>query len=147
MKTAVNIRPAKNHDAKKIYQFLCALEEQIFDLGVFDLHYRSCLAGINNIYLVAAQADNEPIGYLSCHGQLLLHHGGIVYEIQELYVEPAWRKKGIGRMLLKALDEYLTRREWKSLEVTTNRKRPETIAFYTRNGFQLTHVKCTRPVK
>src|ERR1700722_6530141 len=134
MKSAFTIRPAKNHDAKKIFQFLCELEESLFDQQEFDLNYQSCLSATINIYLVATNDNNDPVGYISCHGQLVLHHGGMVYEIQELFVEKKYRNKGVGKLLLKALEENLSKRESRSLEVSTTKWRVETRKFYAGFG-------------
>jgi PhnO protein len=144
MKNDITIRPAKNHDGRKIFNFLCELEEHLFDQQEFEINYRICLADNNNIYLVAAGKENIAIGYISCHGQILLHHGGMVYEIQELFVEKPYRNKGVGKLLLKGLDEYLSKRDHKMLEIATNKKRIATIRFYSASGFENTHVKLTR---
>jgi|SRR5579871_2427520 len=147
MKNEINIRAAKNHDARKIFNFLCELEGHLFDQQDFEINYRLCLSDNNNVYLVAADKDNNAVGFMSCHGQILLHEGGMVYEIQELFVEKPYRNKGIGKMLLKALEEYLSKRDYKQIEVTTNKKRTDTIKFYANNGFEETHVKFVKAKK
>jgi PhnO protein len=147
MKTEITIRPAKNHDARKIFNFICELEEHLFDQQEFEINYRICLSDNNNIYLVAADKENTAIGYISCHGQILLHEGGMAYEIQELFVEKPYRNKGVGKMLLRGLEEYLNKRDHRLLEVATNKKRSETIKFYLNNSFQDTHLKFTRVKK
>ena len=147
MKNGITIRPARNHDGKRIFNFLCELEDQLLDQQVFEINYRICLSDNNNVYLVAADASNDAIGFISCHGQILLHHGGMVFEIEELFVLSRYRKKGVGKLLLKGLDEYLAKRDYASLEVTTNKIRTDTIMFYASNGFKETHVKFTRQRK
>ncbi len=147
MSNGFTIRPAEIVDAKKIFGFVCALEEKSFDYEKFYLDYRNNILANNNVYLVAADTENNAVGYISCHGQSLLHHGGMVYEIQELYVEEGWRKQGAGKTLLKALELQLAKRDYQSLEVTANDKRKEAIELYTKYGFQKTHVKLTRGKK
>src|SRR5579862_9422879 len=98
MKAIMKIRPAKNHDARKIYEFLCEKEEFLLDFRVFEIHYRDCIGNNDNIYLVAVDERNEAIGFISCHGALVLHQGGMVYTIQELFILGRFRKAGIGRM-------------------------------------------------
>jgi PhnO protein len=144
MNPGITIRQAENQDAQKIFEFLCELEEGQFEYREFFLNYRNNIFASHNIYLVAANEQKQAIGFISCHGQVLLHHGGMVYEIQELFVDQAYRGQGIGRALLKALDEKLSKREYKSLEVTANSKRKETHQFYKKNGFEKTHVKFVR---
>ena len=144
MKNGITIRPARNHDGRRIFNFLCELGGRLLDQQEFEINYRVCLSDNNNIYLVAADPNNDAIGYISCHGQILLHHGGMVFEIEELFVMEPYRKKGVGKLLLKGLDEYLAKRNYVMLEVTTNKHRTETIAFYAASGFEETHVKFTR---
>jgi len=141
------IRPAEIADAKNIFSFVCAMEQTKFDYEKFYLDYRSNILGNSNVYLVAADVTDNAIGYLSCHGQSLLHHGGMVYEIQELYVDEPWRKQGVGSTLLKALELRLAKRDYKSLEVTAKNKRKEAIELYKKYGFEKTHVKLTRGKK
>jgi (aminoalkyl)phosphonate N-acetyltransferase len=147
MSNGFTIRPADIADAKKIFGFVCALEEKSFDYEKFYLDYRNNILANNNVYLVAADQENNAVGYISCHGQSLLHHGGMVYEIQELYVEEGWRKQGAGKTLLKALELQLAKRDYQSLEVTAKDKRKEAIELYRKYGFQETHVKLTRGKK
>ena len=147
MKAEISIRLARNYDARKIFNFLCELEEQLFDQQEFEVNYRLCLADNNNLYLVAVDKENIAIGYISCHGKIILHHGGMVYEIQELFVEKSYRNKGIGKLLVQELEAYLIKRDYKSFEVATKKTRTGTRKFYILSGFQETHVKFTKAKK
>lgn len=140
----MQIRLANITDLPSIYAFICDLEEQTFDFDLFQRYYRQNISEGNNIYLVAADSNDIPIGYISCHGQLLLHHLGMVYEIQEMFVDPVHRGQGIGSRLLEALETRLRERECRSLEVTTNAKRTATQEFYSSCGFNKSHVKFTK---
>lgn len=139
----VSIRPATSTDVQSIYTFICDLEEQTFDFELFSQYFLQNISAKNNIYLVAT-ANDKTIGFISCHGQLLLHHLGMVYEIQEMFVDPDNRGKGIGHQLIDALETRLRDRECRSLEVTTNAKRTATQAFYAACGFNKTHLKFTK---
>jgi PhnO protein len=147
MKNNTTIRYAKNHDSKQVFRFLCELEEQLFEQDAFEKNYGRCISGVNNIYLVAVDEKNMAVGFISCHGQILLHHGGMVYEIQEFFVAKEYRRKGVGRQLLKSLQEILHTKQYESFEVTANKKRVETIRFYKSNGFNETHRKLTKEKK
>lgn len=94
-----NIRAARLSDFDSIYRFVCGLEEQEFDKETLRPMFEACLENDNHIYLIA-EVDGAPLGYISCHGQVLLHHCGWVYEIQELYVKPEHRSKGVGAALV-----------------------------------------------
>src|SRR5580658_10206705 len=105
MKTLLKIRAAKNHDAKKIYGFLCEQEEHLFDFKEFEANYQDCIADNNHIYLVAVDVANIAVGFISCHGQTVLHHGGMIYEILELFIEKRHRNGGVARMLVRELEK------------------------------------------
>ena len=85
--------------------------------------------------------NDKPVGYISCHGQILLHHCGLVYEIQEMYVLPEYRSKGVGKILLNALLERLSNENYVLLEVASNMKRVDAHRFYEANGFLKTTYK------
>jgi PhnO protein len=140
MKVTVKIRPAKNHDAKKIFQFLCEKEEKLFDKELFENNYGKCIGDTDNIYLVAAGENNEAIGFISAHGGIELHEEGMVFNIQELFVEKKFRKLGVGRLLLKELDAELKKRECHLLSVSISNYNSRTINFYIKNGFVHSHV-------
>jgi PhnO protein len=86
------------------------------------------------------------VGFLSCHVQQLLHHAGPVGEIQEMYVLPDWRSQGVGQQLVEYLVAIARQEGWVNLEVTSNRRRIRTHAFYERMGFTATHVKLVMPL-
>lgn len=140
----MEIRLATSEDLPSIFAFICDLEEQTFDFDLFQQYYRQNISEKSNIYLVAVDGNQLPIGYISCHGQLLLHHLGMVYEIQEMFVDPLHRGQGIGHQLIEALETRLRDRECRSLEVTTNAKRAATQEFYAACGFTKSHVKFTK---
>jgi hypothetical protein len=86
---------AEINDAKKIFNFVCALEDKAFNYEKFYLDYRNNILGNNNVYLIAVDIGNKAVGYISCHGQPLLHHGGTVYEINSFSL----KKHGANRAL------------------------------------------------
>ncbi len=139
----VTIRPASPTDGPTVYDFLCDLENQPLDRSVFDAIFARNLATPTVYYRVAEQAG-EVIGFISCHVQYILHHTGLVGEIQELYVRPDYRNLRIGRQLVAALEAELAPVGLASLEVTTNQQRADAIRFYESLAFRPTHVKLVK---
>ena len=136
----VTIRDVLLSDFDTIYRFVCGLEETEFDKEALRAVFQACFAADNHIYLIAAR-NGVPVGYISCHGQLLLHHCGWVYEIQELYVLPEHRGQKIGAALVKAIEEELQGKNCVSLEVASNRRREKAHAFYECLGYSRTSFK------
>ena len=95
-----------------------------------------------------AEEEGKVIGFLSCHGQPLLHHLSIVYEIQELVVENEYKGQQIGTKLIDFLERLLLENttEMVLLEVTANKKREQSHNFYKKNGFAETHFKFTKTI-
>jgi PhnO protein len=102
--------------------------------------YQNNISNTNNTYLLAVDGDNI-IGYLSCHIQTLLHHGGNVAEIQEMFVTPRYRSSGVGKLLMSEVKRIAQQKGAIQLEVTTRVVRAEAIRFYVRESFQDTHKK------
>lgn len=141
IKDIVKVRFAKLNDIRVIYIFVCELEECELELEKFEKAYYLNLFNVDNIYLVA-EYNSEVIGYLSCHSQLLLHHGGDkVGEIQEMFTDTEHRNKGIGKLLLDKLKDVAKTKNIIQLEVTSNKVRKSTHQFYKREQFKETHKK------
>lgn len=143
--TEFTIRPAAETDGPVVYDFVCALEEMTLDKAAFAAVFHYNITNPSVHYLIAEQAGNV-LGFVSCHVQYLLHHGGKVGEIQELFVRPEFRNRRIGQRLIDALTRLAVQENFVNLEVTTNRKRTGTIRFYEREAFTQTHVKLVKPI-
>lgn len=139
----IKVRAATPEDVQEVYRFVCELEEIIFDTDKFYQYYFENICKQDHHYLVA-ETGEDLVGYISCHGQVLLHHLGKVYEIQELYVDKEYRDKGIGRLLIDSLIGVLDKEEYDMLEVASGMKRVASHAFYRHCGFDQSHYKFTR---
>ncbi|CAM3485579.1 N-acetyltransferase domain-containing protein [Flavobacterium longum] len=137
---AIHIRPATIDDFEYVYQFINTLEGQVFDRSAQWEIYVANASNANNIYLMA-WAHALPVGYLSCHAQHLLHHGGLVGEIQEMFVTENGRGRGIGKLLLDRCKEIAKANGVLQLEVTSGLMREDAHRFYEREGFLFTHKK------
>lgn len=137
------IRKAGPDDLEAVYQMICALKDELLDRETFSRVY------LNNIYhqdcyYIIATIEDKPVGFISLHIQQLLHHNGAVGEVQELYIKPEHRAKGIGKLLMNAAIAHAKTKQVKSLEVASNKKRTENVAVYEKLGFTLSHNKFTR---
>lgn len=142
MEQSINIRKIINADFEFIYQSMCALENEELNIKFFENIFNENIANPNYLYLIA-ECDTEKIGFITFHCQNLLHHVGLVGEIQEFYIIPVYRGKGVGRKLVNEIMHFAKKNNLKSIEVATNKKRLENIAVYENLGFNLTHNKFT----
>ncbi|MEZ0539210.1 GNAT family N-acetyltransferase [Fibrella arboris] len=136
----ITLRPARSTDVSFFYDCLCDLEAVQLDLAAFSRIFFQNITDPTIRYVIA-DSDNVPVGFLNCHVQWLLHHAGPVGEIQEMYVLAEWRSKGVGQLLIEHMAEQGRHENWVNLEVTSNRRRQRTHAFYERMGFINSHVK------
>ncbi len=137
---AVSIREATLEDFDAVYQFICTLQDKTFDRQQMQKLYERNTRNPDNTYLIALEGG-VPVGYLSCHAQDLLHHGGKVAEIQEMFVAPNFRSKGVGKLLMTEVKKYARQKGAIQLEVTTRVVREKAIRFYVRESFVDSHKK------
>lgn len=136
------IRKIQIQDLDFVYNSICELENETLDFETFKAIFIENISNQNNVYLIA-ENENEGLGFISFHTQKLLHHCGIVGEIQEFFINQNFRGKGIGKQLIEEIMQYSKQNNLKSIEVTTNKKRVENVLIYENLGFTLSHNKFT----
>ncbi|RED24638.1 PhnO protein [Flavobacterium cutihirudinis] len=142
MNPNIKIRKIKKQDLDFVYKSICELENEELDFEIFETIFHENISNPKNLYLIA-ENDNEGLGFISFHTQNLLHHCGLVGEIQEFFIHQKYRGQGVGRVLIKEILDYAEENNLKSIEVTTNKKRVENVAIYENLGFTLSHNKFT----
>lgn len=143
MKYEVLIRPTTFADEKEVLGLIEELENRVFDSEIFTAIFKSYLEDPLTFMFVAVEEENRVCGFISCKGQPLIHHEGLVFEIQELIVTSDHQGRGIGKKLIESLKPELSSLGAKSLEVTSNKRRKEAHAFYQSVGFLNSHEKFT----
>jgi GNAT superfamily N-acetyltransferase len=73
-----------------------------------------------------AEEDGSLVGFATW-----IEAGG-VFELEDLFVDPGWRRRGIAAALVNRIAEVLRLRGVERLEVTAN---PHAMAFYRAAGF------------
>ncbi|SEP14506.1 PhnO protein [Flavobacterium sp. CF108] len=142
MKPKIKIRKIENQDLDFVYKAICELENEVLDLKIFEEIFNENISNPKNRYLIA-EDKNEGLGFISFHTQNLLHHCGLVGEIQEFFIHQNYRGQGVGRLLINEIQDFADQNNLKSVEVTTNKKRVENVAIYENLGFVLSHNKFT----
>lgn len=88
-----------------------------------------------------AEYNGLVVGFASVFLSALLHHCGLIGEIQELIIAPDYRGKRIGQGLVKKMTEWAFDQESIQIEVSCNLARVDAQSFYTSIGFSHTHQK------
>ena len=140
----VKIRPCVRTDFDAIHRLIQELENKEMNqeilLSIFNEYWAK-----QWIFLYVAESENsEVIGFISCLGQNLMHHEGLVFEIEELIVSQDFQGMGIGHLLVQAVQNEVEKLGAKSFEVTTNKRRTDAQRFYKSVGFTNSHEKFTK---
>ncbi|WP_406844663.1 GNAT family N-acetyltransferase [Flavobacterium soyae] len=138
----IKIRKIENQDLNFVYKAICELENEVLNFKIFEEIFNENISNPKNLYLIA-ENENEGLGFISFHTQNLLHHCGLVGEIQEFFIHQKYRGQGVGRLLINEIKNFADQNDLKSIEVTTSKKRIENVAIYENLGFALSHNKFT----
>lgn len=94
--------------------------------------------------LLVAEADAAVIGM--CSGQLLIStaEGGLSLLVEDLVVDKAYRRQGVGSRLMEALKDWAVGRDVSRLQLLADRNNAPALAFYRRRGWQRTELICLR---
>ncbi|MBK8504776.1 MAG: GNAT family N-acetyltransferase [Saprospiraceae bacterium] len=141
----ISIRLASENDFDFIYHSINELEESHFPRPEQGLIFSKNLQDANIIYLVASEGPIA-MGFLSCYFQHLLHHGGFVGEIQEMYIDPKYRNLNIGKSMLAKLESLSMEKGVFQLEVSSNIRRTDAHRFYEQCGYLKTSLKLIKPL-
>lgn len=134
------LRKCTEKDVEQIYELISELEGTIIDKSRFAEIYNDNLSN-SFIHYYVYEMNNMVVGFISLHIQKLLHHTTNIGEIQELIVQKAVRKKGIGRILFEKAKEVSCKNGCLQMEVCCNQKRLESHKFYQSQGMTNNHFK------
>ncbi len=112
-----------------------------FDLEQTSQRLRGFIVDEKNFVFVAEEIDSkEIIGFVTLYESFTLYAEGEFGTMAELYVLPAYRSKGIGKMLIEQAKRFGEERGWSRLEVTTPPLPAfdDTLSFYEREHFEIT---------
>jgi GNAT superfamily N-acetyltransferase len=80
---------------------------------------------------LVAEVDGVPA---AC-GAWRVHSDGIV-EIKRLYVEPAFRRRGLAQLIMSALEQTAARAGHRAALLNTGLRQPEALELYARLGYR-----------
>jgi len=138
------VREAGTEDAEKV---ATAVADLLVELGArpperpdLEADVRALLADPEGGSVLVAEADGDVVGILCASWQRAMHVPGVYATIQDLWVDEAWRSRGVGAELVEAIASQARGRGVSRLEVGLPRETFAAIAstesFYRRNGFE-----------
>jgi GNAT superfamily N-acetyltransferase len=133
--------------AEDVEEVATAVENLLVELGArpperpdLEADVRALLDDPQGGSVLVAEADGDVVGVLSASWQRAMHVPGVYATIQDLWVDEAWRSRGVGAELVEAIASQARSRGVSRLEVGLPRETFAAIAstesFYRRNGFE-----------
>jgi (aminoalkyl)phosphonate N-acetyltransferase len=135
----VNVRPAASNDIPP----LLALVRRYWEFeGIvsfaalrIELVLQRLLAEPRLGEIWVAESDARLVGYLIAVLVLSVEHQGLMGEIDEFFVLPEARSRGVGRQLLAAAETALAARGCVRLQLQLGVENSEARAFYQHRGY------------
>lgn len=141
----IKIRKATGLDLSIVYAMICDLENSKIDFDAFSKIYSLNLSNSDILYLVA-EYDENVVGFLSIHIQHILHHTNPTCELQELNIFEEYRSLQIGTELMLEAERIAKNLGLEEIELTTKVFRKRAQEFYTRLGYENTHLKFVKKI-
>jgi GNAT superfamily N-acetyltransferase len=148
------VRPARADDVEAVVEGLERLLHELSGDAPGRGQMRAAVGALINDpelgCLLLAEAHGKVIGFLAASWQFALHIPGRYCILQDLWVVPEWRSRGIGGALLRGLHDTMAEREIDRVEVGLPSARfvsvAATKAFYLNNGYSLIGSRMRRTV-
>jgi GNAT superfamily N-acetyltransferase len=131
--------PARTDEATAVTALLAAqLEEHDITLerALLSERVADALAGDGRTLILVARDEGRPVGLAFLSFPWTLERGGKVLWVEELYVVPECRGRGIGGRLLAAALDLARERGCLAVELDTDGNHARAGNLYARAGFQ-----------
>ncbi len=131
---------AESHEAESVARLLVAFRDH---LGLRWPSENAFLAGVERLiddpatdYLLGApNADAPPAGVVQLRYRFAVWRAGHDCLLEDLYVDPAVRRSGLGRALLEAAIARARERDCRRIELDTAETNDAALALYRAAGF------------
>ncbi|HET6229826.1 MAG TPA: GNAT family N-acetyltransferase [Longimicrobiaceae bacterium] len=144
VRAPLSIRLAARDDVSEIARLLTELGHPTDACAADELWDEWSASG--NAAVVAAAPEGGLSGVATLHRMVVLHRPKPVGRITALVVDPGVRGQGIGRALVAAAEDWLTRAGCGLLEITSNLRLVEAHAFYEHIGYERTSIRLAKPL-
>jgi len=95
--------------------------------------------------LVALEKNQRPVGIALGCAFLGIEHGGTSGWIEELYVLPEFRERGIGSLLVAEFNRVASDLGWRAIDLEIEIGHQRAVSLYERHGFtQLERLRLSR---
>jgi len=144
----ITIRKASASDMDSLVELLKALfsveEDFIFNESLQRQGLAMMLENEADRCIMVAETDGKVIGICSIQTLISTAEGGKVGLVEDVVVNPSYRGKGIGRMLLASLEEWAKKKGLKRLQLLADKNNLPALEFYEKMNWKKTQLICLR---
>ena len=134
-----NVRPAEMADAAQVVTLMAAYyaeDRMPFDAERASNALRQLIEDASLGRVWVAESESGQVGYAALTLGFSLEYMGRDGFVDDLYVVPAWRGRGIGSALVKQLTVACVELGVQALHLEVGRKKTDARALYRRFGFE-----------
>ena len=134
----IEIRKASTLDTNKMIALATALMEEIGGIPGSRSQVSRLFAEIERSdadQVLVAKEDGVLVGMLLVHYRRAMSHGNWIAEVDDMYVEPSHRHRGLATMLLDEAAKLAKARGAAALKAGIGTANKDALEFYERHGF------------
>ena len=94
------------------------------------------LSGKATDRIFVAVEKNVVTAFVSCHILPVIHQRGLLCRVTAICVLPEWRGRGVGKLLMDAVEDFARSRDCVKIEITSGVHRKSAHGFYRRIGYR-----------
>ena len=132
------VRGAKRGDAATMAKLIRLLEHEVDEKGV---RTRAEALTRDKLPPLVATLDKQVIGLCGIHRMVTIHRDKPVGRVTIIVIDEAFRRQGIGKLLLQAAEEHLRKRGCGLIEATSNDRLTAAHGFYRHMGYERTSIR------
>lgn len=93
------------------------------------------IASANN-YVLVAEEDSRLVGMITASRRLVVRRLRPILQVDEFYVDPGFRKHGVGKKLIEAVEKIAGDNDIQRIYIESGYKHTLGHKFYEKNGYE-----------
>jgi ribosomal protein S18 acetylase RimI-like enzyme len=99
------------------------------------VYFTELVHDVNALCLIV-EDENKKVGYLAAREKEIEYRNSRYLEIENMGVNPEYRSKGIGKLLVQKCFEWAKEKGFKKVYVSSYAQNTKAVDFYKNNGFE-----------
>jgi len=143
----VRVRPATKDDMENMADLIAILFKLEPDFIIDRERQKkglSALVDSDSAHIVVAEYQGRIAGMCSCQTIISTSEGGLAGIIEDVVVSPDFRKRGIGKALIRNVALWAEKNGISRLQLLADRNNYGALGFYRKTGWSMTRMVCLR---